>query len=99
MPSTCQRSTVFAIAREPNSCPGKPLKGKTIGILKEAFEMPVLDTRVASKIKDAAQLFVELGATLEEVSIPLHSIAPTIWMVSVCLSVRLILDSRGRCTC
>ena len=83
----------------PTAVPGKPLEGKVIGILKEAFEMPVLDPRVASKIKDAAQLFVELGATVEEVSIPLHAIAPTIWMVSVGLSVRSILDSRGSCIC
>ncbi|KJA21917.1 hypothetical protein HYPSUDRAFT_139878 [Hypholoma sublateritium FD-334 SS-4] len=62
--------------------PGNPLKGKVIGILKEAFEMPVLDPRVSSKIKDAAQLFVQLGATVEEVSIPLHAVAPTVWMVA-----------------
>ncbi|KAF8972555.1 amidase signature domain-containing protein [Flammula alnicola] len=62
--------------------PGKPLKGKKIGILKEAFEMPVLDPRVAAKVKEAAVLFEELGAVAEEVSVPLHTIAPTIWMLA-----------------
>lgn len=58
-----------------------PLQGKRVGILKEAFSMPVLDPRVANKVKEAAGLFKELGAVVEEVSIPLHAIAPTIWMV------------------
>ncbi|KAF9007907.1 amidase signature enzyme [Cyathus striatus] len=58
------------------------LKGKKIGILKEAFEMPALDSRVAEKVKAAAALFEDLGAVVEEISIPLHSIAPTLWMVA-----------------
>ncbi|KAF8170390.1 amidase signature enzyme [Pholiota molesta] len=66
----------------PTAEPGKPLKGKKIGILKEAFDMPVLDPRVAKKVKEAALLFEKLGAEVEEVSIPLHTIAPTIWMVA-----------------
>lgn len=61
--------------------PRFPLKGKKIGVLKEAFEMPFLDPRVSAKVKEAATRFLELGAVLEEVSIPLHSIAPTLWMV------------------
>uniref|UniRef100_A0A8H7YAU5 Amidase domain-containing protein n=1 Tax=Psilocybe cubensis TaxID=181762 RepID=A0A8H7YAU5_PSICU len=66
----------------PGADPVVPLKGKRIGILKEAFMMPVLDPRVADKVKQAAELFRDLGATVEEVSIPLHSIAPTIWMAA-----------------
>ncbi|KDR68715.1 hypothetical protein GALMADRAFT_256537 [Galerina marginata CBS 339.88] len=66
----------------PGTEPGKPLKGKKIGILKEAFSMPVLDPRVAEKVKDSARLFEDLGAVVEEVSVPLHTIAPTIWMVA-----------------
>lgn len=79
--------------------PGGPLKGKVIGILKEAFEMPVLDTRVSSKIRDAAQLFVGLGATVEEVSIPLHAVAPTVWMVSIHLRAQSTPDRLGRRIC
>ncbi|TFK38685.1 amidase signature enzyme [Crucibulum laeve] len=66
----------------PNADPSAPLKGKKVGILKEAFEMPVLDPRVAEKVKEAATRFRELGAEVEEVSIPLHSIAPTAWMTA-----------------
>ncbi|KAF4622907.1 hypothetical protein D9613_001491 [Agrocybe pediades] len=61
---------------------GLPLKGKKIGILKEAFQMPVLDPRVAEKVQESAKLFASLGASVEEVSIPLHTIAPTVWMVA-----------------
>lgn len=62
---------------------GSPLKGKRVGILKEAFEMPVLDPRVGKKVREAADLFESLGAVVEEVSVPLHKIAPTVWMVRV----------------
>ncbi|PPQ79601.1 hypothetical protein CVT25_003481 [Psilocybe cyanescens] len=66
----------------PGADPALPLQGKRVGILKEAFEMPVLDPRVAEKVKEAAALFKELGAVVEEVSVPLHAIAPTIWMAT-----------------
>jgi len=71
--------------------PGKPLNGKKIGILKEAFHMPVLDPRVAEKVKESAKLFESLGATVEEVSIPLHTIAPTIWMVCTIIFIFILV--------
>ncbi|KAF8168450.1 amidase signature enzyme [Crassisporium funariophilum] len=66
----------------PGTDEATPLKGKKIGILKEAFNMPVLDPRVGEKVKEAARLFERLGAVVEEVSVPMHSIAPTIWMAA-----------------
>ncbi|PPQ98063.1 hypothetical protein CVT26_003289 [Gymnopilus dilepis] len=62
--------------------PKPPLEGKKIGVLKEAFSMPALDPRMAEKVKGAAELFKDLGATVEEVSIPLHTVAPTLWMIA-----------------
>ncbi|KAJ6558118.1 amidase signature domain-containing protein [Mycena capillaripes] len=48
------------------------LKGLRIGILKEGFASSSLDPAVNDKCRSAIAKFTELGATVEEVSIPLH---------------------------
>ena len=58
------------------------VKGLKIGLLVEGFNQPMKDERVSAAVKKAAQKFEELGATVEEVSIPMHSLAPEIWAVS-----------------
>jgi amidase len=62
------------------------LQGFKIGILKEAFEMPILDARVAQKVLTAAAMFKTLGATVEEVSVPLHPAGNAIWTAQQRLS-------------
>lgn len=55
------------------------VKGMRIGILKEGLSSQILDPGVESKFLAAASIFKELGATVEEVSIPMHEVAPAIF--------------------
>ncbi|ETS80588.1 hypothetical protein PFICI_08117 [Pestalotiopsis fici W106-1] len=56
-------------------------KGLKIGILKEGLSNPVLEEEVKAKFLAAAKEFEKLGATVEEVSVPLHESARTIYSV------------------
>lgn len=67
-----------------------PLKGYRIGLVKEGFELcdkgGLNDPRVGAKVKEAAQKWEQLGATVEEVSIPVspsRTVFPTCSMLSV----------------
>ncbi|EFQ33954.1 amidase [Colletotrichum graminicola M1.001] len=57
----------------------KDLSGFKIGILAEAMNQPSVETRVKICVEAAIQGFRELGATVEEVSIPFHSKGAAIW--------------------
>ena len=57
----------------------KNLNGWKIGIISESLTSPVLDPRVKSCFDHAAEQFKSLGAQVEEVSIPFHTKAPSIW--------------------
>ncbi|KAI0131806.1 amidase signature domain-containing protein [Xylariales sp. AK1849] len=54
-------------------------KGLTIGILKEGWEVPTISPAVVAVTEAACGRFATLGATIEEVSIPLHKVGPAIW--------------------
>lgn len=55
------------------------VNGMRIGILKESLTSKVLDSGVDSKSRSAAKVFEELGAVVDEVSIPMHEIAPALF--------------------
>jgi amidase len=55
------------------------VKGMRIGILKEGLSSKILDKGVETKFRAAAAVFMELGAVVEEVSVPMHEIAPAIF--------------------
>ncbi|KZT55933.1 Glutamyl-tRNA amidotransferase subunit A, partial [Calocera cornea HHB12733] len=55
------------------------VRGMRIGLLKEAFELPCVEPRMTEKVKLAALRFRELGAVVDEVSVPMHLLAPTLW--------------------
>lgn len=57
----------------------KGLNGIRIGILKEGHSSTIIDPAVKAKFLAAAAVFTELGATVEEVSIPMHLVAPAIF--------------------
>lgn len=59
--------------------PQTAAKGLRVGILKEAFEIAGLDASVAAVIRKAAARFTALGASVAEVSVPLHLVAPHIF--------------------
>src|SRR5499426_700522 len=53
--------------------------GLRIGVVKEGFGHPVSERVVDQLVRRGAERFKELGATVEEVSIPMHLLGPAIW--------------------
>src|SRR5260370_2549138 len=56
------------------------VKGLRIGIVKEGFGHPSSERDVDAKVMAGAQLFKKLGATVDEISVPMHLLAPAIWL-------------------
>lgn len=58
--------------------PYKPLQltgnisGLRIGLLKEGFNMPDADMKIMTMVKEAADRLSSLGATIGQVSVPIH---------------------------
>ena len=55
------------------------VKGMKIGVVKEGFEQAGAEAAVNAKVREAAKQLASLGATVEEVSIPMHLVAPAVW--------------------
>jgi len=53
--------------------------GMRIGVVSEGFGHPSSEPDVDQKVREAAQRFASLGATVQEVSIPMHLDGPAIW--------------------
>jgi amidase len=58
---------------------GRGVSGLRIGVVKESFGHPVSEAEVDAKVRQAAAVFVKLGATVDEVSIPMHLSGTAIW--------------------
>lgn len=58
---------------------GQGVSGMRIGIVKEGFGLPNSEADVDDKVRRAAQRLGELGATVEEVSVPMHLQGGAIW--------------------
>jgi len=58
---------------------GKGVSGMRIGIVKEGFGHAVSEGVVDTLVRRGAERFKELGATVDEVSIPMHLLGPAIW--------------------
>lgn len=58
---------------------GGGVKGLKIGVVKEGFVQPGAEEDVNESVREAAKRFRHLGATVEDVSIPMHLIGPAIW--------------------
>ena len=56
------------------------VKGLRIGILKEGFGQPNSEAAVDAKVRAAAAMFEKLGATVTDVSVPLHAAALAIYL-------------------
>ncbi len=57
----------------------KPVKGMKVAILKEGFGHAASQAESDEKVREAARKLEALGVIVEEVSIPMHLIAPAIW--------------------
>jgi amidase len=63
---------------------GAGAKGLRIGVVKEGFGLANSEEDVDRKVREAAERFRRLGATVEEVSVPMHAIGPIIWTPIAC---------------
>ncbi|KAK8872696.1 amidase signature domain-containing protein [Apiospora arundinis] len=59
----------------------QPLSGLRIGLLAEGFDQPVVEPRVKDTVLSASRKLKQLGADVEEVSIPEHLEGPLIWTI------------------
>jgi len=59
---------------------GGGVKGLRIGVVKEGFGHPGSEADVDAKVRAGADLFRKLGATVDEISVPMHLLAPAIWL-------------------
>ena len=58
---------------------GKGVAGMRIGVVREGFDWPNSEADLDAKVKAAAALFGRLGATVEDVSVPMHRVGKDIW--------------------
>ncbi|WP_150526673.1 amidase [Roseibium sediminis] len=58
---------------------GRGAHGLRIGLLKEGFDRPESEPDVDQKVRAAADRFRELGARVEEISVPEHHLAMDAW--------------------
>jgi amidase len=58
---------------------GRGVAGMRIGVVTESFGHPSSEPDVDQKVRQGAERLRSLGATVEEVSIPMHLDGPAIW--------------------
>lgn len=58
---------------------GQSVRGLRIGVLKEGFDRTESEPDVDRKVREAADRFRELGASVQEVSVPEHFLALDCW--------------------
>lgn len=58
---------------------GKGIKGLKIGIVKEGFVQAGAEEAVNESVREAAKRLASLGASVEEISIPMHLTAAAVW--------------------
>lgn len=59
----------------------KSIAGMKIGILREGFDHALVQFTVRDTVLSATMKFIRLGATVQEVSIPLHLEGPAVWTI------------------
>jgi amidase len=57
----------------------KGVKDLKIGLLKEGFALNNMESKVSESVRQGAQRLAKLGAKIEEISIPEHSLAAALW--------------------
>jgi len=57
------------------------IEGLRVGIISESLDRPMADARVSALVVKAARQFEKLGATVSDVSVPMHALAPELWAV------------------
>lgn len=88
----------FGFAQSLRSGQSARLDGVRIGLLVEGFEQGVVQQVVKDLVRDAAKKFEQLGATVVEVSVPLHLEGPAVWTIQQRVSgtLGILGQSHGR---
>jgi len=63
---------------------GQGAGGLRVGVVQEGFGLPNSEADVDDKVRAAAAQLRRLGATVEEVSLPMHLVGPAIWTPIAC---------------
>ncbi|HUC17350.1 MAG TPA: amidase [Acetobacteraceae bacterium] len=58
---------------------GKGMAGLRIGVVREGFGWPNSEPDVDAKVRAAGEIFARLGATVQEIDVPMHRIGKDIW--------------------
>jgi amidase len=74
------RQSAGAVAKPYREALGKGAAGLKIAVLEEGFSHPQTMAQVDAVVREAAQRFNGLGATVETVSIPMHRLGAPIWL-------------------
>src|SRR3954465_3755723 len=59
---------------------GGGVKGLRIGVVREGFGHANSEGDVDAKVKAGAEMLRKLGATVDEISVPMHALGPAIWL-------------------
>ncbi|PYH98672.1 amidase signature enzyme [Aspergillus ellipticus CBS 707.79] len=78
--------------------PQARLDGFKVGVLKEGFDHAAVDPAVKYTVMAAVEKFTDLGATIEEISLPDHYHGPAIWTIQqrISGSMTLLGQAHGR---
>ena len=74
------RQQAGAVAKPYSELMQGDVKGLRIGIVSEGFGWPQSMPEVDAKVREAARRLADLGATVAEVSVPMHRVGPAIWL-------------------
>jgi len=58
---------------------GRGVRGLRIGVVREGFGHDKSEAEVDAAVRQAGKIFASLGATVEEISIPMHRLGLAIW--------------------
>ena len=58
---------------------GRGVAGLRIGLVREGFGLPNSEADVDAKVRQASETFRRLGATVDEISVPIHLDGTAIW--------------------
>lgn len=86
-----------APARDYTAALDQGVEGLRIGLVEEGFALPNMMPEIAEKVRAAAAVFEQHGATIETVSVPDHKVATSLWTPIGCegLLAQMMRDNAG----
>ena len=75
---------------------GRGIAGLRVGVLREGFSHPATEPDVAEAVRQAGAVLADLGAQVEEVSVPWHERAGAVWVpIGVGGILHTLMDGDG----